>query len=339
MTTCWRPSCYGPTRCRRMRAAHSWLQCNRGGLRIAPASAPPKPMEIYQLRTFSTVARCGNITRAASQLCLTQSTISGQIKALEAELGICLFVRRAGGVEITPLGERLLSKAQALLAIADELLSEAHAHAGRIGGHLQLATINDAETLGLGKFMTRMRDHCPDVTVLMRHGLSGWALSEVKNGQCDAGFFIGPVTDPEVRALPIREIRYCIAAPIGWRAQVEAEGWAAMGRLPWLWVPALGSYPGLVTALLAKHGVTPVKVVETDREATTLALVSAGVGLCLLSEERARPAALEGKIYLWDEGRTQADLSLIYLASREKDPLIQALVSVIAGDPEVASPR
>ncbi len=287
-------------------------------------------MEIYQLRTFSAVARCESITRAAGQLCLTQSTVSGQIRALEAELGISLFMRRAGGMEITPLGRQMLEKARAVLAAADALLAEAREHAGQIAGQIQLAVINDAETLGLVKITPRMREKYPDLTVLIRHGLSGWALGEVRNGHSDAGFFIGPVTDSEVRALPVRQIRYCIAAPIGWQAELESDGWAAVGRLPWLWVPPLGSYPGLVTTLLARHGVTPHRVVESDREATTLALVSAGVGLCLLSDERSQAAALEGRIYLWEEGRTSADLSLIYLASRHKDPLIQALISVVS---------
>jgi DNA-binding transcriptional LysR family regulator len=286
-------------------------------------------MEIYQLRTFVMVTRHASITQAANTLHVTQSTVSGHIKALEGELGVTLFVRTTAGVELTSFGQQMLSKAQQILAISDELLADARDQVGKLSGHIRLAVINDAETLGLGEIMTDMRERYPDTTVLIRHGLSGWAFNEVKNGQCDAGFFIGQITDPEIRAIPIREIRYCIVGPIAWREKVESAGWSAIGKLPWLWVPPLGSYPRLVTELLARHGVTPNKVVETDREATTQSLVSAGVGLCLLREERARAAVPEGKIFVWEEGITSADLSFIYPASRENDPLIQALLAVV----------
>jgi DNA-binding transcriptional LysR family regulator len=286
-------------------------------------------MEIYQLRTFVMVARFANVTQAANALHLTQSTVSGHIKALEGALGVTLFMRTAAGVELTAFGHQVLSKAQQILSMSEELLADARLHAGNVSGQIRLGVVNDPETLGLGDIMNGMREQYPDITVVIQQGLSGWALNEVKSAQRDAGFYIGELNDPEVRMVPVREIGYCIAGPIAWREQVETEGWAAIGRLPWIWVPPLGSYPGLVTELLARHGVTPNKVVETDREAITHNLVSAGVGLCLLREERARAALTEGKIFVWEEGRTSANLSFIYLAAREKDPLIQALLTVV----------
>ena len=84
-----------------------------------------------------------------------------------------------------------------------------------------------------------------------------------------------------------------------------------------------------MTELLARHGVAPRKVVETDREAITQDLASAGVGLCLLREQRARLAEKDGRIFVWEEGATSAPLSFIYPAAREKDQLIQALLGVV----------
>ncbi len=50
-------------------------------------------MEIYQLRTFVTVAREGSITRASELLFLSQPAVSAHIKAMEDELGLVLFER------------------------------------------------------------------------------------------------------------------------------------------------------------------------------------------------------------------------------------------------------
>jgi DNA-binding transcriptional LysR family regulator len=286
-------------------------------------------MEIYQLKSFVTVARHANITRAAQTLHLTQSTVSGHIKALETDLGTPLFVRTAAGVELTGFGRHLLQSAQELLTKAEEIIRDAHSVAGKLTGPIRLCVINDAETLRLPAIMSGMREQYPDVTVVIRHGLSGWALKELKTAQCDAGFFIGELVDPEVKAIDLKQIEYCIVGPVAWQERVAASGWATIGSLPWIWVSPLGSYPRLVTELLSRQGITPTKVIEADREATLQSLVTAGVGLALLRVDRARVAAAEGKLFIWEQGRTSAKLSLIYLAARESDPLIHGLVSVV----------
>ena len=73
-------------------------------------------MEIYQLRAFVTVARIGQLTRAAEALHVTQPAVTGQIKALEEELGVSLFDRRPGRIALTRAGERLLPEAEKVLA-------------------------------------------------------------------------------------------------------------------------------------------------------------------------------------------------------------------------------
>ncbi|MFD2448247.1 LysR family transcriptional regulator [Vogesella fluminis] len=54
-------------------------------------------MEIYQLRTFVTVAQQGHLTQAAELLHLSQPAVTAQIKAIEEEVGMPLFERTAGG--------------------------------------------------------------------------------------------------------------------------------------------------------------------------------------------------------------------------------------------------
>ena len=81
-------------------------------------------MEIQALRYFYAVAKTENMTRAAAQLHVSQSTISRQLKALEEELGQKLFIRHSFSIELTQQGRRLQDQAQDLLMMADKIEHE-----------------------------------------------------------------------------------------------------------------------------------------------------------------------------------------------------------------------
>ena len=66
-------------------------------------------LDLTALRSFAAVADAGGVTRAASQLNLTQSAVSMQLKRLEEGLGLPLLDRSARTIALTAQGEQLLS--------------------------------------------------------------------------------------------------------------------------------------------------------------------------------------------------------------------------------------
>jgi LysR family transcriptional activator of glutamate synthase operon len=66
-------------------------------------------VNLTQLEYFLAVARSRNFSRAAEDCYISQSSLSKQIKALEKELGVDLFVRSSAGVHLTPAGEMFFS--------------------------------------------------------------------------------------------------------------------------------------------------------------------------------------------------------------------------------------
>jgi len=77
-------------------------------------------MSVEQLQTVVAVAEEGSLVRAARRLHLTQPPVSRRLMALEDELGVSLFHRRARGVEPTEAGERFLPHARAILAALEQ---------------------------------------------------------------------------------------------------------------------------------------------------------------------------------------------------------------------------
>ena len=74
-----------------------------------------EPIDSRQLRAFATLARLGSFTRAAAELCLTQSAVSHSIRSLENSLGCRLLDRLGKTVTLTHEGEHLLVHADKIL--------------------------------------------------------------------------------------------------------------------------------------------------------------------------------------------------------------------------------
>ena len=81
-------------------------------------------MELYQLKTFVTVADEGNLTRAAQRLHISQPAVSAHVKALESELGVNLFERTPKGMRLTGDGEVLKAQAERALAEVEGILEQ-----------------------------------------------------------------------------------------------------------------------------------------------------------------------------------------------------------------------
>lgn len=80
-------------------------------------------LDLAALRSFVTVADTGSVTRAAGLLNLTQSAVSMQIKRLEVLLNVSMFHRAHRQIELTAVGEELLSDARRILALNDAVVT------------------------------------------------------------------------------------------------------------------------------------------------------------------------------------------------------------------------
>lgn len=98
-------------------------------------------IETASLRYFREVARHGSLRRAAERLFVAQSAISRQIGALEAELGVKLFERRARGMAPTAAGRLLLEFADDTRVRLDALRAQIHEYEALHRGHVDIACV------------------------------------------------------------------------------------------------------------------------------------------------------------------------------------------------------
>ncbi|HTK01199.1 MAG TPA: LysR family transcriptional regulator [Bordetella sp.] len=284
-------------------------------------------MEIYQLRTLLVVAREQHLTRAAERLHISQPAVSGQIKSLEQELGVILFERRHGGMELTKAGAALLVRVEKILAAAAELTAEARRLSGKIIGRMSLGVILNPSFIRLGELTTWLMQSHPMLDVDIRHRNSASALNSIRSHELDASFYLGSEVPPDVRSIVLRPVRYRMVAAPAWSAKVDHADWKAIADMPWITTPREGGFFKMVDGLLRGHGERLKTVVEADQESAIVNLAQAGVGLSLLREELADEAVAAGRLVAWDRGNTTSCLRLIYLADRENDAIIREILA------------
>lgn len=286
-------------------------------------------MEIYQLRAFVTVAKIGQLTRAAEALHVTQPAVTGQIKALEEELGVSLFDRRPGRIALTRAGERLLPEAEKVLAAAGSLIGRARELQGEVAGSLVIGTLGDPDALRLGSLLGGLVSALPLLDIKTRSGDAETLREAVATSTLQAAFYIGPHIPRDVLGLPLQTINYRVVAPVAHRERLLHAGWREIADLPWIGTPYAGHVQTLLRDLFSRQGLLPNQVVESDDASAPYSLVRAGLGLALLREDMAVPAAERDELVIWPHTRVAALLSFIYPKTAEHDPAIVAALSVL----------
>ncbi|HEY0848170.1 MAG TPA: LysR family transcriptional regulator [Noviherbaspirillum sp.] len=285
-------------------------------------------MDLTQLRAFVTVAREGNLTRAAERLHLTQPAVSLQIKSLQSSLDLQLFTRTPTGMALTDDGAKLLPFAERVMESVAEFREGVAALHSTVSGTLAIGTILDPEFIRLGAFLKRLVETYPQLSTQLQHGMSGWVLQQVKSGALDVGYYLG-TPGKEFHYQTLTSFTYNVIAPQGWKNRVTGKDWEALARLPWIWTPPESAHNRLLSKTFAQYKVTPNKVALVDQEPSMLDLVKSGVGLSLARESIALREAHAHGLVIADAVSLSTELSFITLAKRKNEPTIAAVFSLL----------
>ncbi|HWZ71514.1 MAG TPA: LysR family transcriptional regulator, partial [Casimicrobiaceae bacterium] len=139
-------------------------------------------MELNHLQSFIAVAKLGHLTRAAETLHLSQPALSGQIKALEENLGVTLFERSSSGMSLTTSGRRLLEDAQRVIEAVQQLNHAAQRLRGLTTGTIKIGTVLDPSILQVGELLSLAFERHPQLELELHQVLSSEALVGVRNG-------------------------------------------------------------------------------------------------------------------------------------------------------------
>ena len=140
-------------------------------------------LDLELLRSFVSVVDAGGFTRAGERVHRTQSTVSQQIKRLEDSFGRALLQRSGKRVSLTDEGERLLSYARRLLALAAEARDVVAKPAS--DGVVRLGIPEDFAAHRLAQMLSRHRRARPSLRLDVRCDISTELRAALERGEID----------------------------------------------------------------------------------------------------------------------------------------------------------
>ncbi len=286
-------------------------------------------MKLYQLRTFVATAEHGSISAAARRLCLTTSTASAHISALESEYGIELFTRSRSGAALTATGACLVKHANHALAAAERFKAQASARRNLVSGQLRLAYSVTEKSFSLSTFVAAIADKHAAVTLQLSRADSAEILKQIQAGSLDIGLIYGRANDADIGQRAVGEAQLVIAMPRKWREKHSVAG-PSLGQLPWINTGEDCPFQGLSARLFAKLDIQPPQLMRVNDDRARRQLVIGGLGISLLDQHDAD----HPDIHLPALDPLPCPLSLIYQRRRQFDPLIAAACDLL---PRLAS--
>lgn len=307
-----------------------------GAVRRAGAE---RAMTLEQLRVFVAVARALHMTRAASDLHMTQSAVSASVAALEASCGVALFHRVGRRIELTEAGRAFVPEAEAVLARAAAAETVLADLSGLRRGHLVLQASQTIANYWLGPLLNRFHQLYPDIALSVVIGNTTQVAAAVREGEADLGFVEGEVEETLLArtAVPGDRLVLVVAADHPFAARRTLAAGDLLELTFVLREPGSGTRQVFEDALRAS-GLDPagLKVaLELPSNEAVISAVAAGAGATVISDLVAAAGLATGMLRQLPLSFPARRFYALRHADRYHSRAAQALMALIR-EPEAA---
>ncbi|PYI68922.1 LysR family transcriptional regulator [Arthrobacter livingstonensis] len=282
-------------------------------------------MNLRRLELFVAVAEELHFSRAAQRLHMAQPPLSQQIRKLEEECKVALFVRNSRNVELTSEGEVLLEHARKVLAQYAVMESALlHARNGELG-RLRLGFVSSAAIHLVPGLVRHMHSTWPGIDLQLREETTDVQLELIAAGTLDAGIAREVRTVHGISATVIMHEPLVVAVAADHRLAARAtvslkdlhgEAFIAFPR------SRISSLFDHISSLLHAVGVDFDIAQEAVQFPTILGLVAAHLGIAVVPESM-RAFAIPGLVYLnIEDANATSTISLIYATDTSSSLLV-----------------
>lgn len=252
-------------------------------------------MELWQLRTFTAIAETLNFTKASEKLHLTQSAVSHQMKALEEELGVPLFIRARSGVILTDAGKIALEYALRILTEAEEMREKV---SGNVTGRVRVAAATQALVYLFAPLFEDFMDAHETVELVFRTTVSTeQTVEDILEGVADVGFASLAVYSPVLQVVELFDDELVLA--VGKKHRFAGEKEISIKELEkerWILFERGSSIRRATDDFFKKVKIEPETSLESNDTYFIKIMIEHGLGVSLMPSWSVREETKNGKL-------------------------------------------
>ena len=276
-------------------------------------------IEFRHLRTIRAIHQAGGLARAADMLNMTQSALSHQVKGLEDQAGVELFVRRSKPLKLSAAGIRMLRLAERILPEMDALEEEFRGLRSGKSGRLHIAIECHACFEWLFPVLELFRRAWPEVDVDIRAGLAFEALPALQREEVDLVISSDPAPLANIIFNPLFDYHPMFVAsaqnPLSQKPMITAEDFRDQMLITY---PVTRDKLDVFTELLTPAKVEPRGTRAVELTAVILMLVGSNRGVSVLPDWVLRDLRSNAD-YITRPLGPQTITKRLYAATREED--------------------
>lgn len=237
------------------------------------------------MKYFVAVAEELHFGRAAERLDMAQPPLSRQIKQIETEIGVLLFVRGRNAISLTQAGERLFERVQAILTQIDDAMLETRRVGQGAEGRLRIGFVGSSTYGLLPNIVKSYRANFPDVNLSLIPMNNAQLHRALVRREIDVAFARPALKDSEFITRQLAEEPLVAAVPDSFNPgpgnRVDPDSMAGQNILLYPEYPR-PSYADFVLSNLEAKGFHTLERVFTMDLQTALSLVAIGEGVCIV---------------------------------------------------------
>ena len=287
-------------------------------------------MDLRSLKYFVVVAQELNITRAAEKLNMSQPPLSNQIKALEEDLGVTLFIRGKRHLQLTEAGSLLLRRANQVLELTDKTRQELREMQDGLSGTISIGMVEGRAPFLVSRWIAGFREEFPLVQYSLWNGSSDDVLDRLYRGLVDIAVIAAPYDTEHLEGFQVGREPWVAIIPAG-HPLAKAEGkqvpLSSLAGEP-LIVPSRKSRVDAIRKWFREIGEEPNIICEMSNYLDAVALSERGVGISIFPQTTYTPNALLVTKVITDSER-QVEYVLVHSKQLLPSPLINEFLNFV----------